>query len=163
MGTAVPLALFPFDHFVLLLEHFSAQGSEQGVCASVTRHHRLDSPQTKSQKQPVVLSWAEDLALYSQCSSTIKQDLIRQDAEQHLINSSVNGVRTAPQIPQKRSFTKSHVNATKLATLGDPINTVALQTEHLCRCWASAGVAALGLGTLIHPFFTGAKTLLRGT
>lgn len=50
MGTATPLALSPFHHFVLLLEHFSAQGSEQGVCASVTRHHRLDSPQTKSQK-----------------------------------------------------------------------------------------------------------------
>ena len=51
MGTAVPLALFPFDHVVLLLEHFSKQGPEQGVCAPVTTHHRLDPPQIKSQEK----------------------------------------------------------------------------------------------------------------
>lgn len=51
MDTAAPLALFPFDHVMLLLEHFSKQGPEQGVCVSVTTHHRLDPPQTRSQKK----------------------------------------------------------------------------------------------------------------
>lgn len=51
MGTVVPLTLFPFDHVVLLLEHFSKQGPEQGVCASVNMYHTLDPPQIKVKKK----------------------------------------------------------------------------------------------------------------
>lgn len=32
MGTTVPLALLPSDRVLLLLEHFSKQDPEQGVC-----------------------------------------------------------------------------------------------------------------------------------
>lgn len=64
MGTAVPLALFPFDHVVLLVEHFSKQAPEQGaVSAFVTMHHRQDPPQLKKkEKKAMVFSRAEDLA-----------------------------------------------------------------------------------------------------
>jgi len=51
MGTAVPLAVFPFAHVVLLLEHFSKQGPERGVHVPVTMCHRIDPPQIKSQKK----------------------------------------------------------------------------------------------------------------
>lgn len=65
MGTAVPLALVPFDRVVLLLEHFSKQGPERGVRAPVTMHHRLDPPQMKSKKKlwrfPELRIWPDTL------------------------------------------------------------------------------------------------------
>lgn len=106
--------LFPSDRAVLLLERFSKQDPEQGVCLC-DHGPRLNPPQITSQKKlwcfPELRIWPYSIHVTVPPSRA----LFRWDTEQHLIKANVSGVCTAPQIHQKWSFRKNHPDATKWA------------------------------------------------
>lgn len=93
---------------------FQWTGPGQGICLC-DHAPRLNPPQIKSQKK---LWCFPELRI---CPSSINvalppsRALFRRDTEQHLMKANVSGVCTAPQIPQKWSFRKNHLDATKWA------------------------------------------------
>lgn len=108
--------LFPWlcFHVVLLLEHFSKQDPEQGVCLC-DHAPRLNPPQIKSQKKLWCFPELRICPYSINVTLPPSRALFRWDTEQHLIKANVSGMCTAPQIPQKWSFLKNHLDATKWA------------------------------------------------
>lgn len=107
--------LFPWlcFHLIVFCCYWSTSINRTQSRVSACDHApRPNLPQFKSQKK----SCGVFLRIWT-CRINVtlppSKALFRRDTEQHLIKANVSAVCTAPQIPQKWSFRKNHLDATK--------------------------------------------------